>query len=109
MSIVGSPTLAPLRRREHNRLRSQFFEAAGPGYSLTRPAGVARAGLCWRICRCARIIFSIPFHMGQWSPQECADFPVGLQRRALRKDVVGTKLTRDTSIDWKFYGGNPGR
>ena len=32
--------------------------------------------LFWRMHRCARIIFSLKFHMGQWSPQECIDFLV---------------------------------
>jgi uncharacterized protein (DUF885 family) len=126
--------------------------------------------LFWRMFRCARIIFSLRFHMGQWSPQESIDFLVdrvgherdnataevrrsfegsysplyqagyllgGLQLRALRKELVDTKqmtnkafhdeilrggsmqielirlaltkqrLTRDMSIDWKFYGDLP--
>ncbi|CAI7628079.1 unnamed protein product [Penicillium bialowiezense] len=29
--------------------------------------------LFWRLHRCARIIFSIKFHLGQMSPQECID------------------------------------
>ena len=32
--------------------------------------------LFWRMHRCARIIFSLNFHMGEWSPQECVDFLV---------------------------------
>jgi hypothetical protein len=32
--------------------------------------------LFWRAHRCARIIFSLKFHMGEWSPQECVDFLV---------------------------------
>jgi hypothetical protein len=32
--------------------------------------------LVWRMHRCARIIFSLKFHMGQWSPQESVDFLV---------------------------------
>jgi hypothetical protein len=32
--------------------------------------------LFWRMHRCARIIFSLMFHTGQWSPQECIDFLV---------------------------------
>ena len=32
--------------------------------------------LFWRMHRCARIIFSLQFHMGAWSPQECVDFLV---------------------------------
>jgi uncharacterized protein (DUF885 family) len=126
--------------------------------------------LFWRMHRCARIIFSLMFHMGRWSPQECIDFLVdrvgherdnataevrrsfqggysalyqaayllgGLQLRGLRKELVdsGTmsnkqfhdeimrqgsmpialirlaltrqKLSRDMTIDWKFYGELP--
>ena len=32
--------------------------------------------LFWRMHRCARIIFSLKFHLGQWSPQEAIDFLV---------------------------------
>jgi hypothetical protein len=32
--------------------------------------------LFWRMHRCARIVFSLKFHMGDWSPQECVDFLV---------------------------------
>jgi hypothetical protein len=126
--------------------------------------------LFWRMHRCARIIFSLKFHMGQWSPQESIDFLVdrvgherdnataevrrsfdpaagygplyqaayllgGLQLRGLRKELVDSKimtdaqfhdevmrqggmpiaflrlavntrlkLTRDMTVDWKFYG-----
>jgi hypothetical protein len=128
--------------------------------------------LFWRMHRCARIVFSLRFHMGQWSPQEAVDFLVdrvgheydnaeaevrrsfqgnyaplyqaayllgGLQLRGLRRELVDTKkmsekdfhdeilrqgsmpialirlslmkekLTRDMSIDWKFYGELPDR
>lgn len=30
--------------------------------------------LFWRMHRCARIIFSLNYHTGKWSPQECIDF-----------------------------------
>lgn len=30
--------------------------------------------LFWRMHRCARIIFSLNYHMGKWTPQECIDF-----------------------------------
>jgi hypothetical protein len=131
--------------------------------------------LFWRMHRCARIIFSLKFHMGQWSPQEAIDFLVdrvgherdnataevrrsfdpaagynalyqaayllgGLQIRGLRKEVVDARvmtnaqfhdeilrqgsmpiallrlavnkrlpLTRDMTIDWKFYGDLPAK
>ncbi len=30
--------------------------------------------LFWRMHRCARIVFSLRFHLGEWSPQECIDY-----------------------------------
>lgn len=140
------------------------------GFNVTPEERVG--ALFWRMHRCARIIFSLRFHMGQWSPQESVDFLVdrvgherenaiaevrrsfqggysplyqaayllgGLQLRGLRREVVDTKrmtekafhdeilrqgsmpisllklalskdrLTRDMSIDWKFYGELPDR
>ena len=32
--------------------------------------------LFWRMHRCARIIFSLNFHMGLWTPKQCVDFLV---------------------------------
>jgi len=32
--------------------------------------------LFWRAHRCARIIFSLEFHLGEWTPQQCIDFLV---------------------------------
>jgi hypothetical protein len=32
--------------------------------------------LFWRMHRCARIIFSLNYHLGKWSPQQCVDFLV---------------------------------
>jgi uncharacterized protein (DUF885 family) len=32
--------------------------------------------LFWRAHRCARIIFSINFHLGKWTPEQCIDFLV---------------------------------
>jgi hypothetical protein len=32
--------------------------------------------LFWRMHRCARILFSLNFHLGQWTPQQCIDFLV---------------------------------
>jgi hypothetical protein len=128
--------------------------------------------LFWRMHRAARIVFSLKFHMGQWSPQECIDYLVdevgherdnataevrrsfattygplyqaayllgGLQIRGMRREIVDSgqrtekdfhdeimrqgsmpvaflrlavgkqKLTRDMSVDWKFYGELPAR
>lgn len=123
--------------------------------------------LFWRMHRAARIVFSLNFHMGRWSPQEAIDFLVnevgherenataevrrsfqgnygplyqaayllgGLQLRGLKAELVDSgqmtlkefhdavvlqgsmpfpytrlaisnmPLTRDMSLDWKFYG-----
>ncbi|WP_242527908.1 DUF885 family protein [Allomuricauda sp. CAU 1633] len=32
--------------------------------------------LFWRMHRCARIIFSLNYHLGKWTPQECIDYLV---------------------------------
>ncbi|MEH3115186.1 DUF885 family protein [Pedobacter terrae] len=32
--------------------------------------------LFWRMHRCARILFSLNFHLGRWNPQQCVDFLV---------------------------------
>jgi len=32
--------------------------------------------LFWRMHRCARIIFSLNYHLGKWGPQQCIDFLV---------------------------------
>jgi hypothetical protein len=53
--------------------------------------------LFWRMFRCARIIFSLRFHMGQWSPQECIDFLV---------DHVGHERDNATAeVRRSFEGG----
>lgn len=32
--------------------------------------------LFWRLHRCARVLFSLKFHLGEWSPQDCIDLLV---------------------------------
>ena len=51
--------------------------------------------LFWRMHRCARIIFSLKFHMGQWSPQEAIDFLVDrVGPRARQRHRRGAPLVR---------------
>ena len=52
--------------------------------------------LFWRMHRCARIIFSLNYHLGKWTPQECVDFlvdRVGHERAnaegEVRRSIVG--------------------
>ncbi len=46
--------------------------------------------LFWRAHRCARIIFSLKFHLGEWTPQQCIDFlveRVGHERTSAAAEV----------------------
>jgi len=53
--------------------------------------------LFWRMHRCARIIFSINYHTGKWSPQQCIDFLV---------DSVGhERANAEGEVRRSFEGG----
>ncbi|MBC7687446.1 MAG: DUF885 domain-containing protein [Aquabacterium sp.] len=56
--------------------------------------------LFWRMHRCARIIFSLNYHLGNWSPQQCIDFLV---------DRVGhERANAEGEVRRSFVGGyNP--
>ena len=55
--------------------------------------------LFWRMHRCARIIFSLGFHLGKMTPQECIDFLV---------DKVGHERENATAeVRRSFNGGYP--
>jgi hypothetical protein len=55
--------------------------------------------LFWRMHRCARILFSIKFHLGQLSPQECIDLLVDMvgHERATAEGEVRRSLNGDYS------------
>ena len=53
--------------------------------------------LFWRMHRCARIIFSLNYHLGEWTPQKCIDFLV---------DRVGhERANAEGEIRRSFTGG----
>nr|WP_255486822.1 DUF885 family protein [Mucilaginibacter sp. SP1R1] len=53
--------------------------------------------LFWRMHRCARIIFSLNYHLGKWTPQQCIDFLV---------DRVGhEKANAEGEVRRSFEGG----
>ncbi len=53
--------------------------------------------LFWRMHRCARIIFSLSYHMEKWTPQQCIDFLV---------DKVGHERANATAeVRRSFTGG----
>jgi len=55
--------------------------------------------LFWRMHRCARIIFSLGFHLGEMTPQECIDFLV---------ERVGFELNNATAeVRRSFEGSYP--
>lgn len=53
--------------------------------------------LFWRMHRCARIIFSLNYHTGKWTPQQCVDFLV---------DRVGhERANAEGEVRRSFVGG----
>jgi uncharacterized protein (DUF885 family) len=53
--------------------------------------------LFWRMHRCARIIFSLNYHLGKWTPQQCIDFLI---------DRVGhEKANAEGEVRRSFEGG----
>ncbi|HEY8894635.1 MAG TPA: DUF885 family protein [Niastella sp.] len=53
--------------------------------------------LFWRMHRCARIIFSLNYHLGKWTPQQCIDFLV---------DRVGhERANAEGEVRRSFVGG----
>jgi uncharacterized protein (DUF885 family) len=53
--------------------------------------------LFWRMHRAARIIFSIRFHLGEWTPEQCIDFLV---------DRVGHERASATGEVRRSFNGN---
>ncbi len=53
--------------------------------------------LFWRMHRCARIVFSLRFHLGQMSPQDCVDLLVDLvgHERSTAEGEVRRSLNGD--------------
>ncbi|WP_295128695.1 DUF885 family protein [uncultured Chitinophaga sp.] len=53
--------------------------------------------LFWRMHRCARIIFSLNYHLGKWTPKQCIDFLV---------DRVGHEpFSAESEVRRSFTGG----
>ena len=48
--------------------------------------------LFWRSHRCARIIFSLNFHTGKWTPEQCVDFLV--DRVGHERDSAAAEVRR---------------
>ena len=55
--------------------------------------------LFWRMHRCARIIFSLNYHLGNWTPQQCIDFLV--------ERVGHERANAEGEVRRSFTGGYP--
>lgn len=78
-------------------LYSRDFPAHAAEHSGGPPAAANRLGfLFWRMHRCARITFSLRFHMGLWSAQQCIDFLV---------EGVGHERDNATAEVRRSFGG----
>ncbi|MCX6366509.1 MAG: DUF885 family protein [Armatimonadetes bacterium] len=53
--------------------------------------------LFWRLHRCARVLFSLKFHLGEWSPQQCIDLLV---------EEVGHEPKNAEAEVRRSFGGN---
>lgn len=53
--------------------------------------------LFWRMTRCARIVFSLNYHLGKWTPQQCIDY---------LEDKAGLeKFSAESEVRRSFTGG----
>lgn len=52
--------------------------------------------LFWRMHRCARIIFSLNYHLGKWTPEQCIDFLV--------EKVGHEKFSAESEVRRSFAG-----
>jgi Bacterial protein of unknown function (DUF885) len=62
--------------------------------------------LFWRMHRAARIIFSLNFHLGKWTPQQCVDFlvnSVGHERENASAEVRRSFLGQDRPLYQAAY------
>ncbi|MCK8494917.1 DUF885 domain-containing protein [Spirosoma sp. RP8] len=58
--------------------------------------------LFWRMHRCARIIFSLNFHLGKWRPQQCVDFLVNRVGHE-RANAIGEVRRSFLGVDPPLY------
>ena len=87
------------RYKPYRRLFSTPFSVEGwafywemimwdKGYDRTAEEKIG--SLFWRMTRCARIIFSLNYHLGTWTPQQCIDYlvdRVGLEKASAESEV----------------------
>lgn len=65
------------------------------GYNRTPEEKIG--ALFWRMTRCARIVFSLNYHLKKWTPQQCIDYLV---------DKVGLeKFSAESEVRRSFTGG----
>lgn len=67
------------------------------GYDRTPEERIG--ALFWRMHRCARILFSLNFHMGKWTPRQCIDYLV---------DTMGHERDNATAEVRRSFDGSYG-
>jgi uncharacterized protein (DUF885 family) len=67
------------------------------GYDRTPEERIG--ALFWRMHRCARIVFSLNFHMGKWTPRQCIDYLV---------DTMGHERDNATAEVRRSFDGSYG-
>ncbi|MCZ2458675.1 MAG: DUF885 domain-containing protein [Chitinophagales bacterium] len=87
------------RYRPYRRQFSTPFSAEGWAFywemilwdkGYNRNAEEKIGALFWRMTRCARIVFSLNYHLKNWTPQQCIDYlveKVGLERFSAESEV----------------------
>lgn len=68
------------------------------GFPRSNPEKIGM--LFWRLHRAGRIVFSLNYQLGEWSPQECVDFLVG---RVGHERANAEAEVRRTTIDAPLY------
>lgn len=54
--------------------------------------------LFWRMHRCARIVFSLKFHLGEWTPEQCIDYLV--EKVGHERDNAEAEVRRSFAGDY---------
>ena len=106
--LIAGHHLQQFMNRRHNTHRFSYTSFWSEGWALywemiLWDEGFARSPedeigmLFWRMHRCARIIFSLNYHLEEWTPQQCIDYLV---------DRVGHEWsTAEGEVRRSFTGG----
>ena len=128
-SLLAGHGVSRIDSRPHCRVHDARVSAASPRLSARRSgakAGRSTGSCCcttwasptrrrdrvgalfWRMHRCARIMFSLNFHLGKWTPQQCIDFLVDRVGHE-RDNAAGESAAPSTAVRAALSGRLPAR